>query len=35
MGFLKRDLLLRLHAALGSDEVKDLRFTLGRARLPR
>lgn len=35
MGYLKRGLLARIHAVLGSGEVRDLRFTLGRARAPR
>ena len=35
IGFLKRDLLKRLHEALGTDEVKDLRFTTARGRTPR
>lgn len=35
IGFLKRDLLRRIHDALGSDEVKDLRFTISRGRTAR
>lgn len=35
IGFLKRDLLRRLHEALGSDEVKELRFTTARTRTSR
>ena len=35
IGFLKRDLLRRLHEVLGADEVKDLRFMTARGRTPR
>jgi predicted nucleic acid-binding Zn ribbon protein len=30
LGFLKRDLLRRIHEHLGSDEVRDVRFCLTR-----
>lgn len=30
LGFLKRDLLRRIHERLGSDEVRDVRFRLAR-----
>jgi predicted nucleic acid-binding Zn ribbon protein len=35
IGFLKRDLLRRLHDVLGANEVKDLRFMTARGRTPR
>ena len=35
LGYLKRDLVRRIHQHTGSEDVRDVRFTLPRASAPR